>query len=84
MTLENLKLLGKKQAFIVVILLITAIMLSLTISDLITAVTVHREEIVKDDSHYVQVEMKLASPAEEYAVGDTMQECYNKVLERET
>lgn len=82
MTLENLKLLGKKQAFIVVILLITAIMLSLTISDLITAVTVHREEIVKDDSHYVQVEMKLASPAEEYAVGDTMQECYNKVLSK--
>ena len=57
-------------------------MLSLTISDLITAVTVHREEIVKDDSHYVQVEMKLASPAEEYAVGDTMQECYNKVLSK--
>ena len=82
MTLGNLKLLGKKQAFIVVILLITAIMLSLTISDLITAVTVHREEIVKDDSHYVQVEMKLASPAEEYAVGDTMQECYNKVLSK--
>ena len=57
MTLENLKLLGKKQAFIVVILLITAIMLSLTISDLITAVTVHREEIREGLIHImVQVE----------------------------
>lgn len=58
MALENIRLLGKKQAFVIVIMLATAILLTLTVSDFSTMALVKDEDIVSDDSHYIQVEQK--------------------------
>ncbi|MCH5267678.1 MAG: ABC transporter ATP-binding protein/permease [Lachnospiraceae bacterium] len=57
MAKENLYLLGKKQAFVICIMLAAAVLLTLSIADYTTTAFIHKEDVVQDDSHYVAVEM---------------------------
>lgn len=55
MALENIRLMGKKQAFIIVVLLVTAVLLSVTTAELVNTVSVDETSIVSTDSHYLQL-----------------------------
>ncbi len=55
MAVENIRLMGKKQAFIIVILLATAVLLSLALAEFISSKVVNTEAIIKTDTHYVKL-----------------------------
>ncbi len=57
MALENIRLMGKKQAFIIVILLVTAVLLSVSTAEFVNTVSVDEQAIIETDSHYVQLKM---------------------------
>lgn len=58
MTLENIRMMGKKQAFIIGIMLVTAVLLTLTMVEFINTAAVDEARVVGTDSHYVEVDMK--------------------------
>lgn len=55
MALENIQLMGKKQAFIIVMLVVTGVLLSLTMAQAINTFTINESSIVTTDSHYTQM-----------------------------
>ncbi len=57
MAVENIHLMGKKQAFIIVILLVTAVLLSVSTAEFVNTVSVDEQAIIETDSHYVQLKM---------------------------
>ena len=65
MAIENIRSMGKKQAFVLGVLVVTAILLSVTVADFVNTVSVDEEAIVTTDSHYIY--MKFA-PAGSFAV----------------
>ena len=58
MALENIRSMGKKQAFIAGVLIVTAVLLSVTMADFVNTVSIDEESIVTTDSHYIY--MKFA------------------------
>lgn len=54
MAVENISLMGKKQAFVIGILLVTAVLLSVTLAEFLNTVTIDEKSIVSTDSHYVK------------------------------
>lgn len=61
MALENIRLMGKKQAFVIGVLIVTAILLSVTTADFVNTVSVDEESIVTTDSHYVYLDFAKVS-----------------------
>lgn len=65
MALENIRLMGKKQTFVIVVLIATAILLSVTMAEFINTVSVDEESIVKTDSHYLLLDFAKISSLRE-------------------
>ncbi len=66
MATENIRLMGKKQTFVIAVLMVTAILLSVTTAEFINTVSVDEESIVKTDSHYLYLDFaKISSLREE-------------------
>ncbi len=61
MALENIKIMGKKQAFIMVILIVTAVLLSITTAEFIDTKSIDKESVVTTDSHYVKMDFTKVS-----------------------
>ncbi len=61
MALENIRLMGKKQAFVIGILIATGILLSVVVADFINTVSVDEEAIVTTDSHYLYLDFAKVS-----------------------
>ena len=80
MAKENLQLLGRKQAFVICIMLATAVLLTLSISDYMTTSFIHKEDIVQDDSHYVAVEMVPASNYFKADMKQQQEDFFDKVI----
>lgn len=55
MTLENIHLMGKKQAFVIGIMLVTAVLLSVTMVEFINTVAVDESAVVGADTHSVSI-----------------------------
>ena len=55
-SVENLQMMGKRQAFIITVLLVTAVLLSLTLAQFINIYTIDESSIVTTDSHYVYID----------------------------
>ena len=55
MSLENIQMMGKKQGFIAAILLITAILLSMTVAQFINAFSIDEKSVISTDTHYAQI-----------------------------
>lgn len=55
MTLENIHLMGKKQAFVIGIMLVTAVLLSVTMVEFINTVAVDESAIVGADTHCISI-----------------------------
>lgn len=53
MALTNIKMLAKKQVFVLLVMIAASVMLSITFARFINVVTFDRDEVVKTDSHYV-------------------------------
>ncbi len=62
---ENLKLIGKKQVFIIVILLLTSVLMTVGVANFVNKLTVPMLDVVTMDSRYVQVSMKTTGKYEE-------------------
>ncbi len=62
MALENIRLMGKKQAFVIAVLIVTAILLSVTLAEYINVATIDEASIVTTDSHYIHLDFAKVSP----------------------
>ncbi|MDD7404084.1 MAG: ABC transporter ATP-binding protein/permease [Butyribacter sp.] len=56
LAIENIRLMGKKQAFMIGILLVTAVMLTITLANFTNGYFVNKKDIITEDSHYVTVD----------------------------
>jgi len=56
MAAENIQLMGKKQAFVIAILLVTAVLLCITMAEFINSVAVDESTILTMDDHYIQAD----------------------------
>ena len=61
MALENIRQMGKKQAFIIGVLIVTGILLSIVTADFVNTVSVDEESIVTTDSHYIYLDFAKVS-----------------------
>lgn len=61
MALENIVLMGKKQAFVIAVLVVTAVLLSVTIGEFINTVSIKEESVVQTDSHYIRLDFTKVS-----------------------
>lgn len=62
MALENIRLMGKKQAFVIGIMLVTAVLLAVTMVEFMNTIAVDEASVVATDTHYVQMTLvKTAS-----------------------
>lgn len=59
MALSNTKMMGRKQAFMITILLASAILLSVTLAKFINMVAINEEAVVSVDSHYVSLNFDI-------------------------
>lgn len=59
--MSNIRLMGKKQVFITIILIAAAIMLSITTAQFTNMVSINKEKIVSTDSHYVKADFNNIS-----------------------
>ena len=59
--MSNIHLMGKKQVFITIILITSAIILSLTTATITNMVSINKEKIVSTDSHYVKADFNNIS-----------------------
>lgn len=80
MAVENIHMLGKKQAFVIVIMLVTAALLTLTMADFTTMVLVDEDDIVTDDSHYVAVEQNISATYDMDLVREEQKKFMDKVI----
>lgn len=55
MAVENIKMMGKKQGFILIVLLAAAILLSVTLAEFMNSVLIDKESVISTDSHYVKL-----------------------------
>ncbi len=56
MAVENIRLMGKKQSFVLGIMLVTAILLSITMAQFVSSVSIDEDSIRSTDSHYVMLD----------------------------
>ena len=55
LAIENLRLMGKKQAFIIVILLLTGVLLTVTLANFTNSFFYDEKYVLKEDSHIIRV-----------------------------
>lgn len=60
-SVENLQMMGRRQAFIITILLVTAVLLSVTLAQFINIYSIDESSIVTTDSHYVHIDFSGTS-----------------------
>jgi len=60
---KNVSMLGKKQIFMVVTFIITAILLVYTLQGYLTAASVDKESVITEDSHYLFINAKRSTSA---------------------
>lgn len=61
MALSNIQMLGKKQIFMVAILLASAIMLSITMAKFVNTASIDEKTVIGNDSHYIKLEFQSQS-----------------------
>ncbi|MCC8168142.1 MAG: ATP-binding cassette domain-containing protein [Clostridiales bacterium] len=89
MATENIRLMGKKQAFVLVVLIATAILLSVTAAQFANAMMVDKSTFVTTDEHYVSVTFDRVSSLRtgdqqlkilEYIRGDMSDEDFGRLM----
>ncbi len=80
MAVENLQLMGKKQAFVISILLVTAVLLSITLAQFINAHTIDPSAVIATDSHYVLVDFSGTTSFRGYDAREQLNEYIQTTL----
>lgn len=80
MALENISLMGKKQAFVWVIILATAVLLTITLADYVNAISLDPTQIVTDDSHSAKIHFDNAWSGEYEEIEEVVAEAYDNYL----
>lgn len=80
MALENIRLMGKKQAFVIAIILATAVLMTITLADYVNAVSIDETQIVEDDSHYAKLSFVKVESWGREEVDKSVGEIYDKYL----
>lgn len=80
MAVENLQLMGKKQAFVISILLVTAVLLSLTLAQFINSHTIDESAVIATDSHYVLVDFSGTTSFRGYEAREQLNEYIQTTL----
>lgn len=80
MAVENLQLMGKKQAFVISILLVTAVLLSITLAQFINAHTIDPSAVIATDSHYVLVDFSGTTSFRGYDAREQLNEYIKTTL----
>lgn len=73
MALENIQMMGKKQAFVIGILLVTAVLLSITMAQFISGISVDEASIRGTDSHYTTLNFTKSSLRMSYSDQEKIQ-----------
>jgi len=55
---SNLKNMGKKQIFLAASLLAMAVLIVLTVQDIMSVLTINKKEVVTNDSHYIKIDIE--------------------------
>lgn len=61
LAIENIRLMGKKQAFITGILLITAVLMTITVANFTNSFYYNERDVIKEDSHNVVISVSPQS-----------------------
>ena len=80
LAMHNLKLLGKKQVFLIVCFLAMAVLMVLTVADIATLATIDVRSLIHSDSHYVSVEARRHGELDERAFNEQYEELLDKFL----
>lgn len=83
MALENIRLMGKKQAFVIAILLVTAVLLTITVADYMNTISVNENEVVADDSHYVHLDFEETASVNDSDMKEQIRDYYEKYVAEE-
>lgn len=78
MAVENIGLMGKKQAFIIGILLVTAVLLTVTLANFTNSYFFNKKDVLSNDSHYVTVKVSPAHVLDEETFNDAFEEFCEK------
>jgi len=81
MTAENLQAFGKKQIFMMVTFILTAVILVITVANYITLKTGDKALIISDDSHYVTVKTEAINTASPETYNQNFNNFYNQLLD---
>jgi ABC-type lipoprotein export system ATPase subunit len=73
----NVRMLGKRQIFLIISLLVTSVLLVLAVADYMTAAAIDKKSIVTEDSHYLEVMGKRNSSAS----NNQYYESFNKIYD---
>lgn len=77
---ENVKMLGKKQLFMIVSLIITSILLVIAVADYMTTSAIDKKSIITEDSHYIEVSGRRNSSARNDQYYDSFNNNYDSFL----
>ena len=80
MALENIRLMGKKQAFVVIVLLTASILLTIGLADFSNAILVDETQVVETDSHYVTLYLNWKNYYEPDEMMKAMKSVYDTYL----
>lgn len=80
MAIENIRLMGKKQIFVVIIMLAAAVLLTIALADLSNVVLLDKTQIVEDDSHYAVFRFRRQSNYEQWVVENEVADIYDRYL----
>ena len=80
MTAANLQVIGKKQIFMMVTFILTAVLLVITAANYMTLKTVDKTSIVSDDSHYITVKTQAIESATADTYNQNFNDFYNQLL----
>lgn len=78
---SNIKMIGKKQVFVILSLLIMSVLLAVTVQDIMTLYFIDVQSVVKTDSHYVTVTAKKGSSIDSISYTESYKNFYENVVE---
>lgn len=76
LAIENIRLMGKKQAFIVGILLLTGIMMTITLANFTNNFFFNERSVLKEDSHYINISFEPQYEMDMYTYENTVNQFF--------
>lgn len=82
-SLENLRMMGKKQAFVIAILIVTAVLLSLTLAQFTNTYMMDTTQMISTDTHHIKLEFVANTSNRNYQARLKLMDYINKLSDSE-